>query len=794
MNQDKIIESYDDSLLLKETFLRYLSFWHLFLLSISIFCTIAFFYLRYTDNVYYTTAKIEVLDKSMDSEMALPTSLTIFNRSTVNLENEIEVIKSHRIISQVVSELSSNIKYLTKGKFKDTQNHSSEWLNGSDYNLTFHEPIESIKKHIEFKFRIENNKLYIDKIIPEEDYSKSYFFDEHDTSIKKSDLPFSFSLNSKQLNLEGIEYQIILTPFNESVEYFVKNINVSPIGKESDLLSLSLNSYNTKVARGFINTVIEKFNQDGIIDRQLVFKRTINFVNSRFDLLKEELDAIELQKQIYKEQNNLTDIKVDAGITSEKRSIYDAELFSTLSQLDLIKMLKSTINNNYDFMPVNIGIEDSNVNILINNYNEKISERNKYISSAGENNVYINNIEGQLKSLSKNVITSIENYQKALNIKIDNFKIKEKEYGLIYSNVPKKERILRSIEREQEIKEALFLLLLQKREEAAINFAVTKPSIKIVDSAISDYIPISPNSSLVIFIALFTGFFIPFSCIYLWFLFDTKIHTRDHLLNNTINLPIVGEIPHILNDNELKEIVPSNSREPLAESIRMILANLNYALFSDSLTKKKNNLILVTSSIKGEGKTIVSVNSASILSSKFEKVLLIGADLRNPQIHKFLKIDKKLKGLSDFIYAKDADWKDYIIKHDKLDILLSGTIPPNPTELLSSNKFKFFLDEVKDLYDYIVVDSAPCLLVSDTFEISKYIDTTLYVVRSNFSDIKLCSFINECNEENKLSNINLILNSIGNNNNSYGYKYGYRYGYKYGYNYGYGYGYSEDKN
>ena len=227
----------------------------------------------------------------------------------------------------------------------------------------------------------------------------------------------------------------------------------------------------------------------------------------------------------------------------------------------------------------------------------------------------------------------------------------------------------------------------------------------------------------------------------------------------------------------------------------MIIANLNFILFDKK--KISSNAILVTSSIKGEGKTIVSTNLASILSSKFDKILLVGADLRNPQIHKFLKVDKSVQGLSDYIYRDNIDWKKLLIKNDKLDILLSGTIPPNPTELLSSKKFSDFISEVKEIYDYVIIDSAPCILVSDTFEISKQIDTTVYVLRSNFTDIKLCDFINECNVKGKLSNINLVLNSVGNSKlygYQYGYQYGYRYGYRYGYNYGYGYGYSSDDN
>ena len=226
----------------------------------------------------------------------------------------------------------------------------------------------------------------------------------------------------------------------------------------------------------------------------------------------------------------------------------------------------------------------------------------------------------------------------------------------------------------------------------------------------------------------------------------------------------------------------------------MIVANLNFMLFNSD-SKLKNNRILVTSSIKGEGKTLVSINFASSLSAKYPKVILLGCDLRNPQLHKFLGLEKSKKGISDIIYRNDLNWKDLIIKNNKLDILLSGTIPPNPTELLSSDKFKSFIDDISKIYDYIVIDSAPCLLVSDTFEISKLVDNSIYLVRANHTSKDVIPFINETFQQKKLSNINVVFNSVGNSSvygYKYGYQYGYKYGYKYGYNYGYGYGYGDD--
>ena len=518
----------------------------------------------------------------------------------------------------------------------------------------------------------------------------------------------------------------------------------------------------------------------------------MEFVDSRSDFLRMELEQIENNKQSFKEENNLSNIDSNADVNANKKILYNDEIFKFKSQRDLVLLLRDVIEDDKNkLIPLDIGIENINLNKLISEYNLTQKERDRYLLSAGPNNIVIKNLNSQLNEYRVNIERSLDNYLVSLDLSINNFEQKETEYTEVYKDIPENEKILRSIQRELEIKEALFLLLLQKREEAAINLAVVNPSIKIIDNAKSSMYHISPNKSL-IFLSSFTiSILIPFLILTIRFFMDNKIHTREILQELVRDIPIIAEIPFIPN-NKL-EILSNISRDALSESIRMLVANLNFVLFGDK-RKEKSNLILVTSSIKGEGKTVVSVNTASALLSRSKKILLMGADLRNPQIHKFIGIDKNSTGLADYIYRDDIEWRDIIIKESGLDVMISGTIPPNPTELLSSEKFSSLVNELREIYDYVIIDSAPCLLVSDTFEISKHIDTTLYVVRANFTDKNICTFINECHNSNKLKNISLILNSVG-SAASYGYRYGYgyKYGYQYGYNYGYGYGYNEDK-
>lgn len=773
----------------KDLLFRYINFWPYFLTAIIFSLIIAFIYLRYAEYNFMSVSKIEILDSSQDREMALPTAMTIFNRSMVNLENEMGILNSYSLHSKVVNKLRSNIKFYTKGRIKTSLNHAEEWFD--DYEFTLVDNNFDVDSAKEYEINISlDGMLTIDSYLRGE-LVKSYLFSNLSTENDEHDLPFNLKINHKVGDMTKI---IRFYPFESTVKDMSNRVIVKPSGKDSDQLDLSLTYPNIKLAEEYINTLMYEFDRDGIVDRQLEYKNTIDFVDTRAKILSKELEQIELRKQNFKRLNNLSDLKFDASTNIQEKFEYSNELFANKSQLDLLSIIEeSLVNDDYKSIPMNIGLESPSLDIIISDFNKLVRERDKFLVFAGPNNSNIISIENQLKSLLKNISLTIDNYKKNLEINIVNLSKKENEFQNVYSNVPENEKILRSIERQLSVKEALFVLLLQKREEAAINFAVVKPSLKVVDMAKTSSFPVSPNRILIYLISFLIGFLVPFSIIFLRLYFNNKIHTRKDLTDLTKNfIPIIGEIPHV-KDDSIQSMSFGNSRTPFSESIRMIVANLNFTKLDD---QDKNNVILVTSTIKGEGKTLISTNLASIMSSTSYNVLLIGADLRNPQIHKYLDIDKSKRGLSDYIYMSNLDWKELLVKKDNLHILLSGKIPPNPTQLLTSEKFKLFLNDVKKKYDYVVIDSAPCLLVSDTFEISKHVGTTVYAVRSNYSNISLTEFIIECNNNDKLNNMNLVLNGVG-DSKAYGYKYsyqyGYQYGYKYSYNYGYGYGYEEDK-
>ena len=772
---------------LRNEILRYLSFWPYLLILLSIFIFCSFIYLRYAETTYQVYTTVEIMDEAQDSEMALPTELTVFNRSMINLENEINRLMSIRLNSIVVSETKANILYFTKGKIKTSQTTKESWY--EKYSLDFNIDTDLIDDKLVFKISTNNNKLQITSLDKDANIINSLKFSSLSTLDKNHNLPFNLTIHSDK-NLSNSR-ELILNSVKNQANNFIKPLFVEPLGKDSDQLIIKLTHRNTDIALDYLNNLVKFFDEDGISDRQLEYERTIDFVNQREKIIKKELNIIELKKQNYKQENNISNVDVDASNNINLKFTYNSEIFELDSQKQIAQYLIELVSDSkYDYLPINIGLENFDLNNMINEYNQIISDRYTYENEAGSNNFLVKSLEPQLDNLIQNISFSLANFSNSIDLKLNNLKLKESEFDNEYNRVPENEKTLRSIERQLTIKEALYLLLLQKREEASINSAVVKPTIKVIDYSIKDINSKKPNTILIYFGSIILALVIYFLILYVWFFMDNKVHNKDQMLKILDNnIPIIAEIPFIDNIESIKTDL--SSRSIISESIRILLSNLRFTSFRDSENKKCQTIIF-TSSIKGEGKTIVSVNTALNLASDIsmgKRVLLLGTDLRNPQVHKSFGVDRSKKGISELIYNKDfKNYKNYINKFENLDVLFSGSIPPNPTAILSSDIFKNFVTMLKNDYDYIIIDTAPCMLVADTLQYIDLADSIVYIFRTNFTDSKIVEFINEIYNDKQIKNLNIVLNAVG-NSASYGYKYGYQYGYKYKYNYGYGYTY-----
>lgn len=759
----------ESSLDIQSEIKRYLRYWPWFLLSVFLTFTIAYTYLRYAPRIYETNAKIKVLDESDGLE--LPLSASIFNGSNINLENEIEILTSYTIMSDVVRKLRLNTSFYSVGTIQTSQIDQLPF----EYRQLINP--DSITSTNSYEITISSTNLTVTNLNTEEKWNFSDF-----TSFNSNhELPFEIDFNQKKVitNIEDT-YIIKFTPIKHRVIELKSQILVAPIGKQSDLLSLSLKGESTALNEAILNLLISVFNQDGIKDRQLVSQRTIDFIEDRFTSLTKELDSIEISSENFKEQNNLVDVSTDVQLGLEQRVKSEEELFRLENQLLLAQSLENSLNigNDSDLLPANIGLENAGINDYISDYNNAVLERDKLIQGGSENNPAVQFANTQVQDLRVNIKRSLKDYTTQIKLSLNQIKIRNKEFASQMAQIPNKERLFKGIQRQQKIKESLYLLLLQKREEAAINLAITSPSIKIVDYAITggttNGTPVSPNSVKVYLAAIILALLIPFTLLYIIFLFDKKIYTKDDIESITKDSgSVIAEIPLLGKNGAFGVSIGESLKIDLYRNVR---TNIEFEL---KHIKNRGKIIYVTSTIKGEGKTTNSVNLVQSYAALKRKTLLIGSDFRNPQVHKALGIQNDPIGLSSYLngdYESVMDLvKDHVSNEGHIfNVLLPGLTPPEPAELLANGRFELALQELTKVYDYIIIDSAPILAVSDTLFIAPKADMTLYLVRSNYSEREFINISKNVEKQNKLNNIRYLLNGVKLDNLS-GYKYNYGY-------------------
>ena len=754
----------------KMEFFKYLRYWPWFLVSLLFFLTASFLYLRYTPKTYSTSAKIKILDEGGGLE--LPTSALVINRSNINLQNETVLLTSFRILESVVDELNLTAVFTKMGSIKSNRIHK---LPFQYFQKT---SIDSLDISFSYELEINNNGLLITR-------SDGEVFEAPDfkTINIAHSLPFEIILDTNIQVMKGKRFGISYISKRNAIDRLKSSIQILPI-MGSHILELNIVGKNKLLSQKILNMLITVFNEDDINDRQSIWRRTISFINERFVGLSDELDSIEDSRKDFKKKHNLIDIPSDAGLSLQNRVQSDSEVYQTENQIAVSEFIKEDLSgstNSIEFLPANIGIENASINSLILDYNKLVSQRDDIINSAGLNNPTVQGLESKLKSGKTSIIASLDSYINQLKMSKEQFQIRNRQFRSDVSKVPLKEQQLRAIERQQTIKETLFIFLLKKNEEASINLAVTEPTLKVVEYAISKHSPIAPQSNIIYLASILFGLILPFAVVYVSFLLDTKIQGKQDLAKLATEIPVIAEIPQIKSGVNLYFSDP-NDRSTLAEAFRILTTNMNHVLPKGNDAK----VIFCTSTIKGEGKTFISLNLSLAMASLNKKVLLIGADLRNPQIHTYAKVNKNSLGVSNYLSDPSIDWKslaeNVFSQHANHKILFSGSIPPNPVHLLANGNFEKLLEEAKAIYDFVIVDLAPTILVTDTLIVSHLADATICAVRANHTDKNIIPFSVNLHKTNRLKNMVYVINGIDTNKGSgYSYNYGYNYGYDYGY-------------
>ncbi len=767
----------EEEINLREEFEKYYRYWPYFIASVFVCLVIAFLYLRYTTPVYQSTATIIIKDEKKGGSIpgleAFEGLGLLGGMGGSSIENEMGILRSKQLITDVAKELQLNIRYFYEGDVQTSEVYTNSPI---DIQVLQQDDLK-LSQAKTFNFEEKEGPNFILKALETEDIKGSYG--------KPVNLDFAtIILSKKSLPLGQVDsnindpFLISFSTVDAAAAKYRGAIQLNLTDKNSSLIELNLNDPVKEKARDILNQLIFEYNRQAIEDKNQVALNTAKFIEDRLDIITGELDSVETGKEKFKESNQLTDIQAESEMFVENASEFNKKRQEVNTQLELSNAMIDYLakDADSDLLPANLGISETGVNTIISDYNTLVLERNRILNGSTTKNPVVQDLNNQISQIKGNVRRSLERMRANLLIAQADLNRQASAMGSRIASVPGKEKQFRGIERQQSIKEALYLFLLQKREETSLSLAVTAPKAKIVDRAYTLGVPVSPKKKIIFLAALILGLLIPFLIIYLKHLFNNKIHSQQDMQAAIKAIPLVGEVPRIKRGES--DVIAKNDRSVLSESFRILHTNLQYLLVNAG-NSEGANVLFVTSSVKGEGKTFTAFNLALTLSNSGKKVLIMGADLRNPQLQRYEMDSRDFKGISDYLVNKDLELRPLIKTseiHENLDLLASGSIPPNPSELWRTSRAKSLFESLKQDYDYIVVDTAPVMLVTDTFLINKYADLTLYVTRAGYTEKKLLNFALDAKKDGKLHDVSFVLNDVKIANFGYGNKYGYAYG------------------
>ena len=764
----------EESLDIKKEAGYYLFFWPYFIAAIIIAMSCAFLFIKTADRIYTSSAQLQIKKPAEDAASFLTGGMEFFGFDQVNVENDIAVLTSQHILSQVVTRLDLQTKIYTVGRVNAQLHFNDEY--------TRFVTIKAPNKSLYWDIEINNQKASFTRDTLSFTINKGDVF-----SYKESEITLHDSLYLKDQTLIIERY-----PLNEAVAALRNNLIATAASKQGEIIDLNFVGVNILRNEAVLNTVMQVMQDDQVEDKRLISKVSLAFINDRLDGLTKSIDTLSQNTIAFQMANGIFDPAAQTVNALSNIVKGQEEAFGIGIQLEIAKALLEKLENqaSYQILPANIGIDNVSVNTLVNSYNTVVTQRNNLLISATAKSPMVLQLSSQLDNAKAAIITGVNRYIEGLQTSLSSFQNMEAKTKGIVAGLPSKENALRAYARDFKIVEELYVFLLERKEEASISYISALPNIKLLSYGVSSRFPIAPKVEITYLAALLLGLLVPFGILFLLKILDTKINTRDDLENGLKGITILGEMPFAENPKDADD----TDRGLIAESTRVLRAGLSFQLKTDA-----TNVICVTSTIKGEGKSFVSYNLAQSYAALGKKVIILGADLRNPQLHKFLNQKRENIGLTTYLSNENFNDVDSLItKADTprgLDFLLTGAIPPNPSELLMRPRTKELLDMLKQSYDLILIDSAPLLLVSDTTAILPLCDSVVYVTRSQYSEKKTFPFILDMQKRPNVPPFGMVLNGLragASTGSNYGYKYRYSYGYSYNYGYGYGYGYGSD--
>lgn len=749
----------------------------------------AFFYLKTQTPLYTVSSSVLIKNESSKSGNAGASlaDLGFVTSSTQNFDNELEILRSRTLLKKVVTSLDLYIDYNLPGSFRPTELYKQSpvkvWITPEEADR-----LGSAKVDLHFK----QNQLY--------EVTITHNAQEWKKVIEKLPAVFStpagvFTFSADSLQPASHVPELIvatITSPNWIAASFRERLNVAATNKTTTIAQLTLT--DSQVARGtdFLNKLVELYNEEGNNDKNEVAAKTAEFIDERINIINHELGTTESELASFKQRAGVVDIASDATQAAGEQANYERAYAENEVQLSLMNHLKNHIlstENQYEVIPANIGLTNGDLNTVVERYNEMLIERKRLLRTSHEDNPAVQSLNASIEVMRNSVMAAIQTAEKGLLINRQALKNQTRKFAGKVSDAPVQEKEYLSMSRQQEIQANLYLMLLQKREENNITLASTANNARVIDEPLGGG-QVSPQSSQIYMLALVLGLGFPVGILFLWGLLQFKIKTRADVERIT-RLPLIGDIPLTEEAKGNAIVVRENRNELMEEVFRSVRTNVQYML------SEGQKVILFTSTTSGEGKSFSAGNLACSFAYMGKKVIIVGLDIRKPGLNKVFQLSHKGVGISQ--YLADPDHTDLLslcqksTVSDNLYILPGGSIPPNPTELVARKSLDHALEILKEHFDYVILDTAPIGMVTDTQLIARIADLSVYVCRSGYTAKSEFKLINALKEENKLPHPCILLNGIDMNQRENGSYYGYgkygKYGkYGYGKKYGYGYG------
>ena len=780
INQD------DDFIRIQDLFYLCVGKWYWFVLSLVITLGIAVAYLLVTPPVYTRTASLLIKEDSKGNSLTDATGVLgdiDFFQSSANVNNEIQALQSPAVMYDVVKRLHLDVNYSTDGRFYDPVLYGHEL----PYQVEFLDIPDNEAVSLTI-LPAQNGTLWLTEFTRNGDPVAGKCAA---TLGKSVETPLGKLLVKKMSGVK--EHQVVPLYVSRgglqaTTESYSSRLMVALSDEKSTVINLSFQDVCTQRAEDVLNTVIAVYNENWIKDKNQIAISTSMFINDRLSVIEQELGTVDENISSYKSENLLPDVQAAANLYMEQSSENNTRILALNNQLSMARYVRNYLTNSTgrnQLLPANSGIESTGIEQQIANYNTMQLRRNDLVANSSESNPLVMDMDQSLQSLRNAIITSLDNYVVTLNTQLRSLQQSERQTTARIAANPSQGKYLLSVERQQKVKEALYLFLLQKREENELSQAFTAYNTRLITPPTGSLLPTEPVKRNILLVAFAFGVLIPMVIIFLRENLNTKVRGRKDL--DSLSIPFAGEIPLAFSKKKQQKeeskhiLIKQGSRNILNEAFRVLRTNLEFMLETGG-REGRASIILVTSFNPGSGKTFLTMNMAASFALKQKKVLVIDGDLRHGSASAF--VGKPKQGLSNYLAHHADDLSELIVEESNypgLSVLPIGVIPPNPTELLAESRFTELLTQLREAYDYIFIDCPPVEVVADTQIIEKQADRTLFVVRAGLLEREMLPELQRCYDEKRYKNMAVVLNGTDGGGKHYGYRYGYKYGYHYGY-------------